>query len=593
MPGRILAVCCVSAVAASAAAADQTVARLDELIAAHRHDGLVEASVGVSRRGTPIVGLVSAEAFRLETPKMRILLVGGLDGSPDSVAATLAALDWFYQADAARPWREHLLVSAIACANPDGYTAGRLNDNTSGGNPTRGYPPAGEAYHSATDPEAAYLWRWLAMHAPDLVVEVAVGQPEAWLVPDTVDAPLARLADGLAGARRGSYPGRLFDALARHAAAGVGTIPAVSVAAQTGNPLAALLAALPPEGRLAPSAARRQLIDRLDRTPLVVATQLAEHYGHELATVSYIPALALVGRMRLGELSGDTRHLADVERIVAPYYEGRKPTLAARAGGSEVAGHLVFGELAKATGKPRYVELVSLAADRGFDSQRMPLPAMPAHNEMSDAVFMGCPILAQAGRLTGEARYYDLCLAHLRFMLELNLRADGLHRHSPLDEAAWGRGNGFPALGLALVLAELPADHPIRAETLQAFRQHVAALLPHQDATGCWHQVIDRPESYRELTATCMITFAMARGVRMGWLEAEKYSQPIERGWYAIRTRVAPDGTLVDVCTGTGKQKSLRDYYDRTAILGRDGRGGAMAMMAATEMAAYQGDANR
>jgi hypothetical protein len=42
----------------------------------------------------------------------------------------------------------------------------------------------------------------------------------------------------------------------------------------------------------------------------------------------------------------------------------------------------------------------------------------------------------------------------------------------------------------------------------------------------------------------------------------------------------------VDVCTGTGKQKSLRDYFDRGAILGPDPRGGAMAFLVATELAA-------
>ena len=35
----------------------------------------------------------------------------------------------------------------------------------------------------------------------------------------------------------------------------------------------------------------------------------------------------------------------------------------------------------------------------------------------------------------------------------------------------------------------------------------------------------------------------------------------------------------------TGKQKNLRGYLDRTAILGNDSRGGAMALLAATEVA--------
>ena len=57
------------------------------------------------------------------------------------------------------------------------------------------------------------------------------------------------------------------------------------------------------------------------------------------------------------------------------------------------------------------------------------------------------------------AKYFDMCVRHIQFMLRLNLRPDGLHRHSPLSQAAWGRGNGFPALGLALSLSALPADH--------------------------------------------------------------------------------------------------------------------------------------
>jgi rhamnogalacturonyl hydrolase YesR len=174
----------------------------------------------------------------------------------------------------------------------------------------------------------------------------------------------------------------------------------------------------------------------------------------------------------------------------------------------------------------------------------------------------------------------------MRFMLKLNLRSDGLHRHSPLDEAAWGRGNGFPALGLALSLEEMPADHPGRAEMLAAFRSHLTALAAHQDPAGAWRQVIDKPQSYRELTATAMISFAMRRGVRRGWLEGARYGRAIGRAWDAVRARVAPDGSLVDVCTGTGKQRSLRDYYNRPAILGPDPRGGAMALLIAAEMAA-------
>ena len=59
----------------------------------------------------------------------------------------------------------------------------------------------------------------------------------------------------------------------------------------------------------------------------------------------------------------------------------------------------------------------------------------------------------------------------------------------------------------------------------------------------------------------------------------------LQKAWEAVKARIGNDGdTLVDVCTGTGKQASVEDYYRREAILGHDDRGGAMALLLAGEM---------
>jgi rhamnogalacturonyl hydrolase YesR len=86
-----------------------------------------------------------------------------------------------------------------------------------------------------------------------------------------------------------------------------------------------------------------------------------------------------------------------------------------------------------------------------------------------------------------------------------------------------------------------------------------------------------------------MITFAMLRGIREGWLNPTTYAPSAERGWAALKLRILLDGkSFVDACTGTGKQRSLRDYLRRTAILGPDDRSGAMALMVATERARWE-----
>jgi len=234
--------------------------------------------------------------------------------------------------------------------------------------------------------------------------------------------------------------------------------------------------------------------------------------------------------------------------------------------------------LAERTGDPAYVALVRRAADI----------AMPMHDEMSDAVFMGCPILAAAGKLTGEARYFDMALAHLRNLERLCLRPDGLYRHSPLNDAAWGRGNAFPALGMALALSRIPAAHPAFPDLLAAFRRLLAVLARYQDEDGMWRQAIDNPGAWPEFSATAMIGAAMRRGVRRGWLEAREYQPRIDRAWQAVSARTSPEGVLTDVCESTGKQKLASDYLRRAAILDRDPRGGAMALLFAVEMAALE-----
>ena len=88
-----------------------------------------------------------------------------------------------------------------------------------------------------------------------------------------------------------------------------------------------------------------------------------------------------------------------------------------------------------------------------------------------------------------------------------------------------------------------------------------------------------------------MIAVAMMRGLRSGWLRRRRYEAATGRAWYALRSRIAPSGELwIVFCTGTGKQTSPRAYRDRTTILGRDPRGGAMALLVSVERAAWERD---
>jgi rhamnogalacturonyl hydrolase YesR len=71
-------------------------------------------------------------------------------------------------------------------------------------------------------------------------------------------------------------------------------------------------------------------------------------------------------------------------------------------------------------------------------------------------------------------------------------------------------------------------------------------------------------------------------------LPEKDYRPVIDRAWQAILTRTGAEGRLVDVCESTARMKSLEEYLQRAALLGPDPRGGAMALLFATEMAGLQ-----
>jgi unsaturated rhamnogalacturonyl hydrolase len=309
--------------------------------------------------------------------------------------------------------------------------------------------------------------------------------------------------------------------------------------------------------------------------PRQLAEQLAQHYGRDFEQALYIGAVALVGRLRLGELDA-------VRRLAEPWVDGTRDSLA-RPNSLGLAGHIVFTELARKTRDPRYTALVRKAADLGFDATGQMLEAMPYHDGYSDSVFMGTTILAQAGALTGEKKYFDMADRHLRFMEQLDLRPDGLYRHRPEADVPWGRGNGFAAIGLALTLSELPRGSAAHRHALQSYRDLMQALLPFQTHDGLWRNVVNHPGAYAEFSSTAMIGFALERGLANGWIKGRKYRDAADRAWLAVNSRAASSGSLLDVCESTARFTTVAQYLQRAAILGTDARGGAMAMLFATE----------
>lgn len=311
--------------------------------------------------------------------------------------------------------------------------------------------------------------------------------------------------------------------------------------------------------------------------PLAVARVLAARYPAQ-PIMSYIPALAWSNSLRLTELTGERQWRDKALKDMAALTTDRAKATAEPRRLTSLAGALAFSDAWLMTRD-------SAAQTLATEIAALVMPDKPDElvryaTGWTDDMFMTSSVLARTATPEQTAVLGKLLLAYAGRLQ----RPDGIFVHAVDGPFAWGRGNGFALLGITEALTFLPASWSDRARALDIYRKHVAALAKLQSDDGSWRQVVDEPTSYRELTVTAMTTAAMARGVRLGWIDRKTYEPVINRGWEAVAARVNPDGTVKDVCSGTGVGPT-RDYYlNRPVVNGADDRGGAMALLASIEV---------
>lgn len=187
-----------------------------------------------------------------------------------------------------------------------------------------------------------------------------------------------------------------------------------------------------------------------------------------------------------------------------------------------------------------------------------------------DDLFMGVPALAQMGKLTGDKKYYDDAVKQvLQFSKRMWNAEKGLYMHGWVQEMDvhpqfhWARANGWAVMTMAELLDVLPENHPGRAAVLAQYQAHVAGLARYQSSTGFWHQLLDRPDSYLETSATAIYTYAIAKGINRGWLNAKAYAPMCLLAWNAVTTKVNAQGQVEGTCVGTGMGFDPAFYYYR------------------------------
>jgi unsaturated rhamnogalacturonyl hydrolase len=151
-------------------------------------------------------------------------------------------------------------------------------------------------------------------------------------------------------------------------------------------------------------------------------------------------------------------------------------------------------------------------------------------------------------------------------------------------------------MALVDTLPYYPDGDPGKKELINYLRRDAAALIKYQDASsGLWYEVLDkggRKGNYVEASASCMFVYALAKGVRRGYLP-ESYLANAGRGYKGILGRfIKTDGDDVSitgiVSVGGLGGEPYRDgsyaYYLSEKVVTNDPKGFGAFLLAATEM---------
>lgn len=340
----------------------------------------------------------------------------------------------------------------------------------------------------------------------------------------------------------------------------------------------------------------------------------------------YEPGVVLLALRQVWRATGDRRYYAyikaNIDSLVTPEGQIRTYRLEEYNLDQINEGKLLFC-LFHETGDERYRKAAYLlreqlashprTAEGGFWHKQV-----YPHQMWLDGIYMASPFYAEFAATFGEPLAYD-DVGRQIFLAWHHARdpRTGLLYHG-WDESKsqawadpetgcspcfWGRAIGWYAMAIPDVLDHLPGDHPQRGWLVSILGDLARGIAAVQDpASGVWYQVLDqggRAANYLEASASCMFVYALAKGVRLGYLDSAAL-EVARRGYAGILEQfvtvdhapsLTPTGlvSVHHICSVGGLGgKPYRDgsfaYYVGERVMSNEYKGVGSFILASTEM---------
>ncbi|HVF81896.1 MAG TPA: DUF4350 domain-containing protein [Flavisolibacter sp.] len=203
-----------------------------------------------------------------------------------------------------------------------------------------------------------------------------------------------------------------------------------------------------------------------------------------------------------------------------------------------------------------------------------------------DGLYMGEPFYAEYAKTFGEdtafndiTRQFVLMERHARDAKtgllyhgwDESKQQKWANKTTGLSPHVWGRALGWYGMAMVDVLDHFPAAHPGRDSIIKILNRFAKAVTAVQDTkSGLWFDIVNMPKeskNYVEASASSMLVYTLAKGVRMGYLPAT-YLANAKRGY---------DGIIKEFIKVENGQTNLHGTVSVSGLGGNPYRDGSFA----------------
>ena len=222
---------------------------------------------------------------------------------------------------------------------------------------------------------------------------------------------------------------------------------------------------------------------------------------------------------------------------------------------------LITYAMYKRTGKPEYKRLTDKVLDYIQNEPRLYLDCLNHLGSSKkakiypksvwiDSVMMFSVFTSLYARENSDSELLDFAARQPKQYASMMLdKEKNLWAHSywvkkgsafPRRNIFWGRGNGWVACGFPMILDNIGLDHAEAQGIIDLFRKTAEALLSCMREDGSFGTLL-KQRSYRELSATALISAGWLHGIRCGYLD-KKFLEPAVRAFEACVNAVEESG---------------------------------------------------